>query len=348
MIEIESVSRKWKNFSLDNLSLKIESGEYFVILGPTGAGKTLFLELIAGFYLPDSGMILIDRKEVTYLPPEKHDLVFVYQDYSLFPHMSVKKNIEFGMRMKKIKSQEKLLEVAKDLGIIHLLDRNPLTLSGGEKQRVALARALVTNPKILLLDEPLSALDPRTQESARELLLALHRNKKLTVLHITHDQTEARIMADRIAIVMDGKLMQVGIPEEIFEKPADSRIASFVGFENILKGKVISADNGLFRIETDSTVIEASGDIEVGEHVYAFLRPENIVLSKTSTESSARNSLQGTVADIRVLGALVRVKVDCGVTLSALITRQSAEEMGFFPGLPVYAQFKASSVRVLR
>ena len=348
MIEIESVSRKWKNFSLDNLSLKIEPGEYFVILGPTGAGKTLFLELIAGFHSPDSGRISIDGKEVTYLPPEKHDLVFVYQDYSLFPHMSVKRNIEFGMRMKKMKSQEKLLGVAKDLGITNLLGRHPLALSGGEKQRVALARALVTDPRILLLDEPLSALDPRTQESARELLLALHKNKKLTVLHITHDQTEARIMADRIAIVMDGKLMQVGTPEEIFGKPADSRIACFVGFENMLTGKVISADRSLLRIETDSSVIEASGDIEVGEQVYAFIRPENIVLSKTCTESSIRNFLQGTVTDIQVLGALVRVKVDCGITLSALITRQSAEEMGFFPGLPVYAQFKASSVRVLR
>jgi molybdate/tungstate transport system ATP-binding protein len=348
MIEIESLSRKWKNFSLDNLSLKVESGEYFVILGPTGAGKTLFLLLIAGFHSPDSGRILIDGNEVTHLPPEKHDLVFVYQDYSLFPHMSVKKNIEFGMRMKKIKSEEKLLEVAKDLGITHLLDRHPLKLSGGEKQRVALARALVTNPRILLLDEPLSALDPRTQESARELLLALHKNKKLTVLHITHDQTEARIMADRIAIVMDGKLMQVGVPEEIFEKPVDSRVASFVGFENVLKGRVISADRGLLKIETGKMVIEASGDVEVGNQVYAFLRPENIALSKTSTQSSIRNSLQGIVTDIWILGALVRVKIDCGVILNALITRQSAEEMGIFQGVPVYVQFKASSVHVLR
>ena len=348
MIEIESISRKWKNFSLDNLSLKIESGEYFVILGPTGARKTLFLELIAGFHSPDSGRILIEGKDVTNLPPEKHDLVFVYQDYSLFPHMSVKRNIEFGMRMKKIKSQEKLLEAARDLGITNLLGRHPLTLSGGEKQRVALARALVTDPKTLLLDEPLSALDPRTQESARELLLALHKNKKLTVLHITHDQTEARIMADRIAIVMDGKLMQVGVPEEIFEKPVDSRIASFVGFENVLKGKVISADRGLLKIETGKMVIEASGNIEVGNQVYAFLRPENIALSKTSTQSSIRNSLQGIVTDVWILGALVRVKIDCGVILNALITRQSAEEMGILLGVPVYAQFKASSVHVLR
>jgi molybdate/tungstate transport system ATP-binding protein len=348
MIEIESLSRKWKNFSLDNLSLKVESGEYFVILGPTGAGKTLFLELIAGFHSPDSGRILIDGNEVTHLPPEKHDIVFVYQDYSLFPHMSVKKNIEFGMRMKKIKSREKLLEVAKDLGITYLLDRHPLTLSGGEQQRVALARALVTDPRIRLLDEPLSALDPRTQESARELLLALHRNKKLTVIHITHDQTEARIMADRIAIVMDGKLMQIGIPGEIFEKPVDSRVASFVGFENVLKGRVISADRGLLGIETGEIVIEASGEMEVGERVYAFLRPENVVLSKTSTQSSIRNSMQGRVTDVWILGALVRVKVDCGVILNALITRQSAEEMGIFPGVPVYAQFKASSVHVLR
>ncbi len=348
MIEIESLSRKWKNFALDNLSLKIESGEYFVILGPTGAGKTLLLELIAGFYSPDSGKILISGKEVTHLPPEKHGLVFVYQDYSLFPHMNVKKNIEFGMRMKKIKSEEKLLEIASFLKITHLLDRHPLTLSGGEQQRVALARALVTDPEILLLDEPLSALDPRTQESARELLLDLHKKKKLTVLHITHDQTEARIMADRIAIVMDGKLMQVGTPEEIFEKPVDSRVANFVGFENVFKGRVISAERGLIRIETGELIIDASGDMEAGSHVYAFLRPENIVLSKKSTQSSIRNSFQGRVADVLILGALVRVKVDCGVILNALITRQSAEELGIFPGVPVYARFKASSVHVLR
>ncbi|WP_440946163.1 ATP-binding cassette domain-containing protein [Methanosarcina sp. T3] len=348
MIEIESLSRKWKNFSLDNLSLKVESGEYFVILGPTGAGKTLLLELIAGFHVPDSGRILVDGKEVTDLPPEKHDLAFVYQNYSLFPHMNVKKNIEFGMRMKKIKDPKRVLDTARDLKIAHLLDRNPLTLSGGEQQRVALARALVTDPKILLLDEPLSALDPRTQENARELLSVLHKKNKLTVLHITHDQTEARIMADRIAVIMDGKLMQVGAPEEIFEKPVNTQIASFVGFENVLKGRVISADQGMLRIKAGEVVIDASGDMEAGDQVYAFLRPENIALSKTSTQSSIRNSLQGRVTEVWVLGALVRVKVDCGIPLNVLITRQSAEEMGISPDVQVYAQFKASSVHVLR
>jgi molybdate/tungstate transport system ATP-binding protein len=348
MIEIESLSRKWKTFALDDLTLKVESGEYFVILGPTGAGKTLLLELIAGFHFPDSGRILIDGEEVTHLPPEKHNLAFVYQNYSLFPHMSVKKNIEFGMRMKKIKSKEKLIEIANYLKITHLLDRYPLTLSGGEQQRVALARALVTDPKILLLDEPLSALDPRTQESARELLSDLHKNKGLSVLHITHDQTEARIMADRIAIIMNGKLVQVGVPKEIFEKPVNNQVASFVGFENVLKGRVTSVDRGLLRIETEEVVIDASGDAEAGDAVYAFLRPENIALSKTSTQSSIRNSLQGRVTEVWILGALVRVKVDCGVSLNALITRQSAEEMDVSPGVPVYAHFKASSVHVLR
>ncbi|AKB73327.1 Tungstate ABC transporter, ATP-binding protein WtpC [Methanosarcina lacustris Z-7289] len=348
MIEIESLSRKWKNFSLDKLSLQIKAGEYFVILGPTGSGKTLLLELIAGFHIPDSGRVLVDGKEVTHLPPEKHNLAFVYQNYSLFPHMSVKKNIEFGMRMKKIKDPKRVLDLARDLKITHLLDRNPLTLSGGEQQRVALARALVTDPKILLLDEPLSALDPRTQENARELLLDLHKKTNLTVLHITHDQTEARIMADRIAVVMDGKLVQVGTPEDIFENPVDSQVASFVGFENVLKGRVLSADRGLLRIETGEAVIDASGDMEAGDQVYAFLRPENIALSKTSTQSSIRNSLQGRVTEVWILGALVRVKVDCGVPLNALITRQSAEEMKISPGVPVYAQFKASSVHVLR
>lgn len=348
MIEIKALSRKWNNFSLNSLDLEVRDGEYFVILGPTGAGKTLLLELIAGFHVPDSGKILIDGKDVTYLPPEKHGLAFVYQDYSLFPHMSVKKNIEFGMRMKKIKAPEKVLEIAKDLNISHLMGRHPPTLSGGEQQRVALARALVTDPGILLLDEPLSALDPRTQDSAREMLSAIHKKKKLTVLHITHDQTEARIMADRIAVVMDGELVQVGTPEEIFETPADDRVANFVGFENVLKGRVVSADGGTLRVDVGGMLLEAAADASPGDTLYAGLRPENIVLSKTTSQSSIRNSFQGTVTEVRVLGALVRVKVDCGVGLNALITRQSAEEMGLVPGVPVYVQFKASSIHVLR
>jgi len=348
MIEIKALSRKWKTFALDSLDLTIRDGEYFVILGPTGSGKTLLLELIAGFHHPDSGKILINGKDVTNLSPEKRNLAFVYQDYSLFPHMTVKKNIEFGLKMKKLKAPDKLREISEYLNISHLLKRYPLNLSGGEQQRVSLARALVTDPEILMLDEPLSALDPRTQDSAREMLLNVHRKGKLTVLHITHDQTEARIMADKIAVVMDGKLVQVGTPEEIFEKPANDRIADFVGFENVLKGRVLSCEGGLLRIEAEGAVLEATGEAEVGDTVHAGLRPENIVLSKIFTQSSIRNSLKGTVTEVQSLGALVRVRVDCGFPLNVLVTRQSAGEMELAPGVPVYAQFKASSIHVLR
>ncbi|AKB26481.1 Tungstate ABC transporter, ATP-binding protein WtpC [Methanosarcina sp. MTP4] len=348
MIEIKALSRKWKTFALDSLDLTIRDGEYFVILGPTGSGKTLLLELIAGFHRPDSGKILINGKDVTDLSPEKRNLAFVYQDYSLFPHMTVKKNIEFGLKMKKLKAPEKLMEISEYLNISHLLERHPLNLSGGEQQRVSLARALVTDPEILMLDEPLSALDPRTQDSAREMLLNVHRKGKLTVLHITHDQTEARIMADKVAVVMDGKLVQVGTPEEVFEKPANDVIADFVGFENVLKGRVLSCEEGLLRIEAEGTVLEAAGEVEVGNMVHVGLRPENIVLSKTFTQSSIRNSLKGMVIEVQSLGALVRVRMDCGLLLNALVTRQSAEEMELAPGVPVYAQFKASSIHVLR
>ncbi len=348
MIEIKSLSRKWKSFALDSLDLTIRDGEYFVILGPTGSGKTLLLELLAGFHHPDSGKILINGKDITDLSPEKRNLAFVYQDYSLFPHMTVKKNIEFGLKMKKLKAPDKLREISEYLNISHLLERYPLNLSGGEQQRVSLARALVTGPEILMLDEPLSALDPRTQDSAREMLLNVHRKGRLTVLHITHDQTEARIMADKIAVVMDGKLVQVGTPEEIFEKPANDRIADFVGFENVLKGRVLSREEGLLRIEVEGTVLEAAGEAGIGDTVHAGLRPENIVLSKTFTQSSIRNSLKGTVIEVQSLGALVRVRVDCVFPLNALVTRQSAEEMGLAPGVSVYVQFKASSIHVLR
>lgn len=351
MIEIKSLSRKWKNFALKNLNLTIKAGEYFVILGPTGSGKTLILELLAGFHSPDSGKILINGKDVTAFPPEKRGLAFVYQNYSLFPHMTVEKNIKFGMRMQKVKqTSDKIRGLTDYLKITSLLNRYPLTLSGGEQQRVALARALATDPQILMLDEPLSALDPRTQESAREMLLTLHKKTKLTVLHITHDQTEARIMADRIAVIMDGRLVQVGSPKEVFEQPLDSEVAVFVGFENVIECKVVLAEAGILSLEAEGFFLEAPGSAKIGETVYAWLRPENIVLSKSSKKnnSSARNFLKGRVVGLQELGALVRVKVDCGFSLNVLLTRQSAVEMNLAPETPVFAQFKASAVQVLR
>jgi len=347
MIKIENLSRNWKEFALKDIDLTVQDGEYFVILGPSGAGKTLLLELIAGFHPPESGEIFFGSKNVTGFPPEKRNVGFVYQNYSLFPHLNGLKNIEFGMRMRGIKDRAKVGEIAEYLDISHLMHRHPQTLSGGEQQRIALARALVITPGVLLLDEPLSALDPGAQDTGRKILKKIHRDSRFTVIHVTHDQTEARILADRIAVMMDGRIVQVGTPDELFNKPVNNKVAHFVGVENVLEGTVTANSGGVTLIDVGGTVIEAVSDCADGEMVHACLRPENVTLSTTQVKSSARNIFEGEVIEIEPMGALVRVKADCGFALNAFVTRQSADEMEFKPGMRVIVSFKATAVHVV-
>ncbi len=364
MIEITNLSRNWKEFSI-HIDLCIEENEYFVILGPTASGKTLLLELIAGFYRPDSGEIAIGGRDVTRNPPEQRDVGFVYQDYSLFPHLNVEENIDFGLKLKRIDRSDrnnKVQEIMDTLGISHLSHRYSLTLSGGEQQRVALARAIVTDPRILLLDEPLSALDNRTQGLLRDELKRMHREAGLTTVHVTHDQTEAMVLADRIAVMMDGKVVQVGTPEEIFNSPANSAIAEFVGTENILSGVVASNEGGLAVIEVGGNLMEAVSDYGAGERVRLCLRPEDVAIASIAAahdaarenkesdhrESSVRNVFRGRVTEIVPHGALTRVRIDCGVEIVSLVTKQSVAAMGLAAGCLVCASFKAAAAHVIR
>jgi len=329
MIEIKNLSRNWKEFSL-NIDLHIEEGEYFVILGPTASGKTLLLELIAGFYHPDSGSITIDKTDVADLLPEQRKIGFVYQDYSIFPHLNVEENIEFGLKLKKTPRDERrrrVQEIMDLLGISHLSHRYSLTLSGGEQQRVSLARAIIVDPGILLLDEPLSALDNQTQNMLR--------------------------------VMIRGWIVQVGTPEEIFNSPANAEIAEFVGTENILAGIVVSNEGGLATIEVGAHVVEAVSGYSAGEHVRVCLRPEDVFVSvgavafqtrhgdRDHRESSVRNAFHGTVTQMMPYGALTRVKIDCGAVVVALITKQSAAAMGLTEGSRVCVSFKAAAVHVI-
>jgi ABC-type Fe3+/spermidine/putrescine transport system ATPase subunit len=218
MIEIRSLSNTWDEFQLRDINLKIQRGEYFVVLGPTGAGKTLLLETIAGFFSPDKGKVIMDNTDLTNISPEYRKFGFVYQDYMLFPHRSLYKNISFGLELQKLPRAEisnKVQTIAKLLKIKQLLHRYPETLSGGELQRGALARALVIEPQVLLLDEPLSALDPNTKQPIVELIKKLHNKLGITIIHITHDREEAMVMADRIAVMNEGKIVQVGKPSVV-------------------------------------------------------------------------------------------------------------------------------------
>jgi len=349
MIEIRGVSKRWKEFSLKDIGLEVKEGEYFVILGPTAAGKTLLLELIAGFYEPDKGEIWIDNKKVTWMAPEKRGVGVVYQDYSLFPHLTVKENIEFGLKVKgmpKSEMETKLKEVMNMLGISHLSHRYPRTLSGGEQQRVAIARGIIIEPSVMLLDEPLNALDARTQIHLRGELKKIHREAKLTTIHVTHDQTEAMVLADRIGVMMDGEIVQTGTPEEIFHFPLNERVAEFVGVENIIEGVVESNENGVAMIRIDDHAIEAISGVGTGSSVRICLRPESIIIAPSKTMSSARNSFSGTIAQLVPLGATCRIEIDCGFSLVALVTKTSAEDLDLRVGKDVCASFKASSVHV--
>ncbi|MCY6369201.1 ABC transporter ATP-binding protein [Clostridium ganghwense] len=235
MLRIENLYKRLGNFQLKDINLNINEGEYFVILGPTGTGKSVVLEVIAGLYKPDEGHFYFQGKDLSREYPENRELGFVYQDYLLFPHLSVKENIIFGLKQKKIPKNQieyKLDEIVSMFKIEHLLNRRPTTLSGGEQQRVAIARALITSPKILLMDEPLSSLDPSTKGEFLNMLRGIHEKRQNTVIHVTHDFNVALYLADRIAIMKDGEIVQVGTPKEIFKKPNSTFVAKFIGIEN--------------------------------------------------------------------------------------------------------------------
>jgi len=347
-VQIQDLWIDLDEFHLRQIDLNIAGGEYFVILGPTGSGKTVLLETLAGLHRPRQGRILFSGQNVTNLPPEKRGIGFVYQDYALFPHLSVAENIAFGLKLQKIAPEsieENVRGIAGLLGIEHLLGRRPKTLSGGESQRVALARALVVEPRLLLLDEPLSALDPEMREELQRELARLHRQLGTTTLHVTHDFEEAVALGDRIAIMNEGRIVQIGSPEEIFKKPESEFAARFVGVKNIFEGEIRSGEN-------DYKVLRLSDSLEIvlttplGGRVHASIRPEDIIIAREAFRSSARNTFRGRIVDIVDKGVLAYITVNVPPELTCAITRRSLKEMELREGLEIYVAFKATAVHV--
>jgi len=350
-LETEDLCLDVGDFELSNISLRAEKGDYVALIGPSGSGKSLLLETIIGFYTPEKGRILLEEGDITAFSPDRRQISIVYQDHMLFPHMNVFENIAYALK-KKLRNEKQIeaevRQIADILGIGELLHRKPTTLSGGEKQRVALARSLVVRPKLLLLDEPFSALDTRTREKLRDLLKKAISEYRTTVLHVTHDFEDIWTLANRVIVIRKGEVMQEGDPESVFRRPSPDFVAEFLG-TNVIKGKVKARKGKLTVIEAEDLEVYSADPAEPGEEVTVSIRPEEIILARTAVESSARNTLRGRILGVLKKEHLVVVEVVIGDTeIKAVITPTSREILDLEPGGEIYAIFKASNARIIK
>jgi len=284
LIAVENLEIRLKSFHLQSISLEVRSGEYYVLLGPSGVGKTVILETIAGLHKQLGGKIVIDGKNVSFSPPESRQIAFVPQDMALFPHLNVLENVLFGARIRGMKTYQALLnDLLELLQISHRLTAFPATLSGGEKQRVALARALITKPKIILLDEPMSALDPPIRRHLQRTLKEIHKHFGVTILHVTHNQEEAFVLGDIISILMDGSIVQTGKRNRVYFFPETREIARFTGMENIFAGEVLGLDEQEKQITLshNGVVFKAHYDRKTPKKEVSFgVRAEEVMIIK--------------------------------------------------------------------
>ena len=325
-ISFKNVTKKFGDFTaVDNLSLDIYNREFFALLGASGCGKSTLLRMLAGFEQPTTGEIVLDGQNLAGTPPYRRPVNMMFQSYALFPHMSVEKNIAFGLRqdgMPKAEIDDRVSQMLKLVKLEQFAKRKPNQLSGGQRQRVALARSLAKRPKVLLLDEPLGALDKKLREETQFELMDLQQNLGLTFVVVTHDQEEAMTMADRIAVMSHGKVVQVATPAEIYEAPNCRFVADFIGDVNILDGNVTSTQSGIVEISVDSalTLRTASSDTPAaGSRASLAIRPEKLRVSPRPPANASVNATEGEIWDIAYLGDMTvfHVKLKSGQVLKA-------------------------------
>jgi len=313
--------------ALDHVDLSVRNGELLTILGPSGSGKTTLLRLVAGFAEPDAGKILLQGRDITYLPPAKRDIGMVFQNYALFPHMTVAENVAFPLQMRKTAKAEIKRRVDWALGIVELTgyeERLPRQMSGGQQQRVAFARAIVFDPRILLLDEPFGALDRKLREQIQLEVRRLQQQLNLTSLFVTHDQEEALILSDRIAVMNKGRIEQLGTPHEIYEKPANRFVADFIGISNLFSGKLEGRDKQTAAVRDEAgTLFHVVADEipDAGSDAVVLVRPERLRLLQAGDE--AENRISGEVAEIVYLGQSEKLSIDVGAGRRVLMHRQT-------------------------
>ncbi len=332
---------------VDNISLEIDEGDLFVLVGPSGCGKTTLLRMIAGFESPDSGSILLDGQDITNLPPYERPINMMFQSYALFPHMNVADNIAFGlMQEKNLSKNERKARVEESLSMVNLENlayRRPHQLSGGQKQRVALARSLIKRPKLLLLDEPLGALDRQTKENTKVELIKIQYMLNTTFIMVTHDQEEAMTLADKMAVMKDGKVLQIGEAEDIYEFPNSRFVAEFVDSINIFQGIVVKLKNkkGFFGIKIEETkeIIMAKSKIELvlGQVIWVGVRPEEVGIDIKPAKNE--NQVVGTVIDYAFLGDKIVYHVELKNKKNIHVTvptSERAKNPELIPGKKVY------------
>ncbi len=347
--------RRGGSLVLDISSLTVEEGTILSLIGPNGAGKTTLMQTLACLLKPHGGEFFFKGRKVfsnNGLLQYRRRLAMVFQEPMLFD-TTVFQNVASGLKIRGMDRSEMGQRVKQNLqrfGISHLMDRSARKISGGEAQRTALARALAIQPELLFLDEPFASLDPPTRESLMEDLEKILRQTNTTTIFATHDRTEALRLSDRIAVMNQGRILQVGPPDEVMNQPGDEFIASFVGVETILTGRVVRKGLGSFVASIEGQEVEAVGEVEIGEPVVFCIRPENVTLAATSRPeaTSARNVFQAMITRILPLGLYYKINLDCGFPLVAYVTGHSLENLSLQEGQVVSASFKATAIHVIR
>ena len=339
-VELERVTKRFADVvAVDGVDLELAGGEFFTLLGPSGCGKTTSLRMIAGFERPSEGRIRIEGTDVADLPPHRRPTNTVFQSYALFPHLDVESNVAYGLKRKRVPRTEVRERVAAELervGLAAEAKRRPAQLSGGQQQRVALARALVNLPKVLLLDEPLGALDLKLRKGLQVELKRIQREVGITFVYVTHDQEEALTMSDRIAVMNRGRIEQVATPEEVYERPATTFVAGFIGVSNLMPAVVSGPDE--VRLDHGPSVAVTSNGLAPGERCHAVVRPEKLrIETRDSDAGGSANgapSVEGTVVSSLYLGTSTQVVVDLGdgVRMTVLVPNASEAERQRLPG----------------
>jgi len=349
MLSVRNLSKDFTPFAIKDVSFEVSAEQYFVLLGRTGVGKSVLLETIAGLIRPDVGQVFLDGKDITNEKIQKRKIALVFQNSTLFPHMTVYDNIAYPLRCRNGKTQirQRVAELAEDFAISHLLKAKPHTLSGGESQRVSLARAVASEPRCLLLDEPLSSLDAKSRSQMRALLRKINAQGRMQIVHVTHDYTEAVSLATHVAVMEAGTIAQTGTVEQIFQRPKSEFVARFVGIRNFFKGRLQEPSD-----HATNTRCFTSGNLSLsvltdspGGPGFVCVRSEDVTISNKASPTSARNNFEGTIVDVVPAGIGVEVIVDIGVEIAALVTAESVKSLQLGCGKKVWISFKASAIK---